>query len=152
MKKIIIITACVFYATIVQSQGCSDAGFCTINSFKPSTGEPQNAFYKNQFRIGVSGGSADHAITVFSAQVEYSRQINRSFSTDIRVVFLSQTGNNISTAGVSDVFANINYAVSKKVDLILGVKIPLSDANKQKNGLPLPMDYQSSLGTFDIIA
>jgi hypothetical protein len=151
MKKIITLTVCVFYATLVQSQGCSDAGFCTINSFKPSTGEAQTASYKNQFRIGVSGGSADHDITVLSALVEYSRQINKSFSADIRVAFLSQTGNNISTAGVSDVFANINYVVSKKVDLILGAKIPLSDANKQKNGLTLPMDYQSSLGTFDVI-
>jgi hypothetical protein len=67
------------------------------------------------------------------------------------VTFLSQSGNNISAAGVSDVFVNINYAISKKVDLILGAKIPLSDANKQKNGLTLPMDYQSSLGTFDVI-
>jgi hypothetical protein len=151
MKRIITIAGLVFCATIAKSQGCSDAGFCTINSFKPSIGETQSAPYKNQCRIGVSGGSADHNITVFSTLVEYSRQINKSFSADLRVGFLAQSGNNISTAGISDVFVNINYAVSKKVELILGAKIPLSDANKQKNGLNLPMDYQSSLGTFDVI-
>ena len=151
MKRIIAITAFVFCVTIVKSQGCSDAGFCTINSFKQSTGKTQAATYKNQFRIGASGGGADNDITVFSALVEYSRKINKSFSADLKVTFLSQSGNNISTAGLSDVFVNVNYAVSKKVDLILGAKIPLSDANKQKNGLTLPMDFQSSLGTFDVI-
>lgn len=151
MKRIVVITAFVFCNMIVKSQGCSDAGFCTINSFKPSAGKTQPATYKNQFRIGTSGGGADNDITVFSALLEYSRQINKSFSIDTKVVFLSQSGNSISVAGISDVFVTINYAISKKVELILGAKIPLSDANKQKNGLALPMDYQSSLGTFDVI-
>jgi hypothetical protein len=151
MKRIITITAFVFCTLGVKSQGCSDAGFCTINSFKQPTGNTQTANYKNQIRIGTSTGSADNDITIFSTLVEYSRQINNSFSTDIKVTFLSQSGNDISTAGLSDVFVNVNYAVSKKVDLILGAKIPLTDANKQKNGLTLPMDYQSSLGTFDVI-
>lgn len=109
------------------------------------------ANYKNQFRTGASAGSADNDITIYSASMEYSRQINKSFSADLKLTFLSQSGNNISTAGLSDVFVNINYAASKNVDLILGAKIPLSDANKKKNGLTLPMDYQSSLGTFDVI-
>ena len=149
--KIITLTAFVLCATIAKSQGCSDAGFCTINSFKTSAGKTQTGAYKNQFRIGASVGNADHDITILSASAEYSRQINKSFSADLKVTFLSQSGNNISTAGISDVFVNMNYAVSKIVDLVLGAKIPLSDANKQKNSLTLPMDYQSSLGTFDVI-
>ena len=35
---------------------------------------------------------------------------------------------------------------------IIGTKIPLMDGNRIKDNLSLPMDYQSSLGTFDIIA
>jgi hypothetical protein len=151
MKRIITIITFVFCATIAKSQGCSDAGFCTINSFKSTTGKTHSVNYNNQFRMGASVGSADNDITVFSTSVEYSRQLNKSLTADIKMTFLSQSGNNISTAGLSDIFANVNYAVSKKVELILGAKIPLSGANKQKNGLTLPMDYQSSLGTFDVI-
>ena len=35
--------------------------------------------------------------------------------------------------------------------LSVGAKIPLTDGNTLKDGLPLPMDYQSSLGTIDLI-
>jgi hypothetical protein len=68
MKRIITIAGLVFCATIAKSQGCSDAGFCTINTFKPSIGETQSSPFKNQCRIGVSGGSADHDITVFGSK------------------------------------------------------------------------------------
>jgi hypothetical protein len=34
----------------------------------------------------------------------------------------------------------------------LGVKIPLSQSNISEAGMPLPIQYQSSLGTFDVIA
>jgi hypothetical protein len=64
---------------------------------------------------------------------------------------LSQSGNGIQTAGLSDVFVNVNYAVSDKMELTAGAKVPLTDGNKKEDGLPLPMDYQSSLGTFDVI-
>lgn len=151
-KSIIILTALIFCYTIAKTQGCSDAGFCTINSFKPSADKMQTSAGKNQIRTGISVGSADNDITAFSALLEYSRQINKSFYVDTKVSFLSQSGNDISTAGISDIFINVNYAISKSVDVIIGVKIPLSDANKEKNGLTLPMDYQSSLGTFDIIS
>ncbi|MBT8349967.1 MAG: hypothetical protein KJO26_01860, partial [Deltaproteobacteria bacterium] len=38
-----------------------------------------------------------------------------------------------------------------KLNITLGAKIPLSNANNFLNSLPLPMDYQASLGTFDLI-
>jgi hypothetical protein len=151
MKDIFILSVFILSGLIAKSQGCSDAGLCTIHSFKPSGGKSDSSVSKNQFRIGISGGSADYDILVSGVLLEYSRQINRSFSVDSKIGLLSQSGNKINTAGFSDLFFNINYNTSKKIKLILGVKIPLSDANKQKNGLALPMDYQSSLGTVDLI-
>lgn len=151
MKKSIIIIGLIFCNEVTRSQGCSDAGFCTLNGFSPSGGYIQTAAYPNQLRIGISGGGADNDISVFSALLEYNRQLNKSFNIDARLVFLSQSGNNISVGGFSDVYINMNYAISEKSKIILGAKIPLSDANKQKDGRTLPMDYQSSLGTFDLI-
>jgi hypothetical protein len=37
------------------------------------------------------------------------------------------------------------------MNMTLGTKFPLSDGNAKKDGLSLPMDYQSSLGTVDLI-
>ena len=133
-----------------NAQGCSDAGFCTINSFKPGSTDSNKAL-KNQFKIGAFYGNADNSISVYGNYLEFNRQLNKSFGIDLKLTTLAQNGNGISTFGLSDAFINANYRANEKVRITLGAKLPLTNANNFKNGLPLPMDYQSSLGTFDLI-
>ena len=131
-------------------QGCSDAGFCTINSFKPNSSDSIKAL-NSQFKIGTFFGKADNSISVYGNYLEYNRQLNEKFGLDLKLTTLAQNGNNISVFGLSDVFVNANYKASEKLKITLGAKIPLSNANKSLENLPLPMDYQASLGTFDLI-
>lgn len=131
-------------------QGCSDAGFCTINSFKPNSTDSTEVI-NNQFKIGFFFGKADNSISVYGNYLEYNRQLGEKFGLDIKLAALAQNGNGISTYGLSDVFLNTNYKASEKIKITLGAKIPLSFANKSFKNLPLPMDYQASLGTFDLI-
>ncbi len=70
---------------------------------------------------------------------------------DFKLTSLDQNGNGISTFGISDLFISDNYTIRNIVKLTVGVKIPFNKANKKYDGWPLPMDYQSSLGTFDMI-
>lgn len=61
-----------------------------------------------------------------------------------------------STFNVGDIFGFVNYTVDpvrrNRLTILSGIKIPLSDANdKNSDGKPLPLDYQSSVGTFDLI-
>lgn len=138
------------YTGNVYSQGCSDAGVCTVHSFKPN-GLDSISENLNQFKVGVSYGAADYSIAVFGTYLEYNRQLNEKFGIDAKITSLSQSGNDISSFGLSDIYVNSNYRIGKKASLTLGVKIPLSDANKMEDGRALPMDYQSSLGTFDLV-
>lgn len=131
-------------------QGCSDAGFCTVNSFQPNNNDSIKA-YHNQIKTGIFFGKADNSIYVFGNYIEYNRQINDKFSFDAKLTTLVQNGNDVSTFGLSDLFLNANYRASEKLRFTLGAKIPLTDAGNSKNNLPLPMDYQSSLGTLDLI-
>ena len=131
-------------------QGCSDAGFCTINILKPNSNDSFSN-NSNQVKAGVFYGTADHSISVFGNYVEYNRQISKRFGLDIKITTLAQNGNGISTFGISDAFLTTNYSVNEKFGLTIGTKIPFSRSDKSQNNLPLPMDYQSSLGTFDII-
>ncbi len=133
----------------ILAQGCSDAGFCTINSFKPAGSETERL--GSQFKIGFSGGAADYSISAYGAYLEYNYLFNDNFSMDAKLTSLAQSGNEISTFHFSDVYLNANLKTSEQTSLTLGVKIPLMDANKMVDGLPLPMDYQASLGTFDLI-
>ncbi|XOV93102.1 MAG: hypothetical protein ACFHWX_00020 [Bacteroidota bacterium] len=131
-------------------QGCSDAGFCTINSFKPNSHGSAVAM-NNQVKIGAFYGQADYSIAVYGTYLDYSRQVNDQFGFDARLTTLAQNGNGIKVFGLSDLFVNANYKISESVTLTLGGKIPFSGADKTYNDLPLPLDYQASLGTFDLI-
>lgn len=135
----------------VNAQGCSDAGICTLNSFKPHAGDSLDGTFKNQFKIGLSYGLGDRGISVIANYLEYNRQLSEKFSADVKLTSISQSGNGISSLGLSDLFLNANVALSKHLSFTAGAKIPLNDANRQENGLALPLDYQTSLGTLDLI-
>ncbi len=140
-----------FGTTFSFAQGCSDAGFCTMNSFKPNNGEDSLQNFKNQLKVSAFYGLADNSISVFGNYVEFNRQLNNRLGFDVKMTTLAQNGNNISTFGLSDIFTNVNYKATEKIKFSLGAKIPLSNSSRSENNLPLPMDYQSSLGTFDLI-
>ena len=151
MKYIFIaLTLSTLSVSYTFGQGCSDAGFCTINSFKPNSTD-STKLVNNQLKVGAFFGKADNSISVYGSYLEYNRQLNNKFGLDAKLTTLAQNGNGISTFGLSDIFVNANYKVSERFKFTLGTKIPLSDANKTYNNLPLPMDYQASLGTLDLI-
>ena len=138
----------IFLAVDVYGQGCSDAGFCTLNSFKPHA---DSTTFSNMLKVGANVGVADHSIGIFGSYLEFNRKISKKLGADVKLTMLSQSGNNISAAGLSDVFVNFNYHAGDHFTFTAGVKMPLADGNKSRNGAALPMDYQSSLGTFDLI-
>jgi hypothetical protein len=144
------ITLLCLLTNYTYGQGCSDAGFCTINSFKPNSTDTTEVV-NNQFKIGAFFGKADNSISVYGNYLEYNRQLGKKFGLDAKLTTLAQNGNGISSFGLSDVFLNASYRASEKIKFTLGTKIPLSSANKSFDNLPLPMDYQASLGTFDIV-
>lgn len=150
-KFILIATILFAYgASYSYGQGCSDAGFCTINSFKPNSADSTEVL-NNQLKFGAFYGKADNSISVYGNYLEYNRQLSKKFGLDAKLTTIAQNGNGISAFGLSDIFVNANYKASEKVKLTLGAKLPLSNASKTYDNLPLPMDYQSSLGTFDLI-
>lgn len=142
----------------MQAQGCSDAGFCTLNNFKPATTAvvfdsllTQTTNYSNQIKVGASVGKADMNIIAIGFYLEYNRQLNNQLSVDAKVTGLSQNGQNISTTGISDAYLNLNYRPITNLGFTGGLKIPFSQGNNKINAVSLPMDYQYSLGTYDIL-
>lgn len=132
-------------------QGCSDAGFCTINSLKTDYDINKLGEKYNQLRVGVSNGKADHNIGIWAAYLEYSRLIKDKLSFAAKLTSISQSGSTATTTGLSDIFLSSTYLGVENTDFTLGLKIPLSDGNTKMDGLPLPLDHQTSLGTVDLI-
>ena len=133
-----------------RGQGCSDAGFCSLSSFKPG-GLDSNSRFRNQFKIGISYGSADHSISIFGTHLEYHRVLTKKLVLTSKLSSISQSGNGISAFGFSDLFLNVDYPIGEIGKVTFGFKLPLTNGSKLRDELPLPMDYQSSLGTPDLV-
>lgn len=152
LSFIVFTVLCIHLGTFQNSkaQGCSDAGFCTLESFKPHSGEHTKS-YLNQAKIGTFIGGADYSVFVYGAYWEYNRQINEKIGLDFKLTSLGQNGNDIQAFGLADLFVNTHIKLSENMVLTAGAKFPLMDASRSQDGLPLPMDYQASLGTLDLI-
>jgi hypothetical protein len=131
-----------------EAQGCSDAGACSIESLTPET--TANSL-QNEISVGVNAGRADHNIFVLGGHVGYSRKFGSSFSLDTRLTAVAQNGDDISSSGLGDLFVIANYKPSTFLTVSAGVKLPTNKADTVLAERDLPMDYQSSLGTLDLI-
>ena len=137
-------------SNFIYSQGCSDAGLCTVNSFQPNDNDTIKSC-KNQLKFGASTGRAANSIITIGGFIEYNRIINGKSSFDFKLTSLLQKDNNICVFGMSDLMVNFNYEIDQQLTFTVGAKAPMNSANRTYKGLPLPMDYQSSLGTYDLI-
>jgi hypothetical protein len=152
MRILIIICLFVIRSISALSQGCSDAGFCTLSSTMGTEPDSLLKAKSNSLKVGFSYGRADYGITILASYLEYTRKWNDHISTDVKLTGISQRGDAYSSIGFSDIFITANYEWWNGSTATLGVKLPLTDGNDKLNDLALPMDYQTSLGTIDLIA
>jgi hypothetical protein len=147
---ILLLFSCVFLIHTANSQGCSDAGFCSLDGIQNSDSEIKS--YKNLFTIGSSYGIGDHNITIVAPYFSYQRSLGENLSISTKLTAIQQSSEYTENSGFSDVFVIANYRLSDKAKLTAGAKLPLSDGNQLNNlADAFPLDFQPSLGTTDII-
>ena len=135
------------------SQGCSDAGFCSVgNTFLVAKQE-----YKNTIETGLGFAAGEEDVTILSSYVTYMRQVNSRLALSMKLTFASADGELGNNANLGDIYLTGNYALASKAEnqkwsLLFGVKAPLTNANDKVDNRPAPMVYQSSLGTVDLIS
>lgn len=137
-----------------SAQGCSDAGFCSIgNLAQQKTNVPNKKHLTVQFPAGIG----DEQVFVFSPAIQYDNQLNKKWAIQAKLTANYAEGDLGSAAGLGDVYLSGTYSFPNKenewnLSATLGSKLPLDQANLKTNGRSLPMQYQSSLGTIDLIA
>jgi hypothetical protein len=144
-------------ASTTFGQGCSDAGFCTMGAMKPD--QPFNKkidFKLRSMELSFYRGTTPVSAKIFVATADLNFGINPRNSLQIKIPYLSAEGNLGSTRGISDISLcytrNIYASERFELNLSLGGKIPTNKSNLTQDGKPLPMYYQTSLGTYDVIA
>lgn len=144
--------------TSVFSQGCSDAGFCTMGAMRPD----QPFSKKLNIRLRSVSLTQYIGLTKFDDKIlsyiaEANVGISDRWQAQIKLPYTFVQGPLANTQGIGDISLSLTRTLVQKTEwqlnATLGAKIPTNDANfKNDTGLALPMYYQSSLGTYDIIA
>jgi hypothetical protein len=154
----------VMMALIIQAtgQGCSDAGFCTMGAMKPD--QPYNKKVPIRLRsmeVSFYRGTTTLSPVVYVATLDASFSIldSKTFF-QVKLPFQAVHGNFGNTSGLGDISLcltrNIFSSEEYDINISLGGKIPSNDADLKEDfegaERSLPMYYQTSLGTYDIIA
>jgi hypothetical protein len=160
LKQLLLFLTFFAVGTHAWSQGCSDAGFCTMGAMKPD--QPFNKkmqFKLRSMEVSFYRGTTTTTPVIYVATADLNFGITARSSLQIKVPYLFvRSGNLGETNGVSDLSLCYTRSLytSEKFDLnfSVGGKIPTNQADKTSDkfpGEPLPMYYQTSLGTYDFI-
>ena len=139
-----------------NAQGCSDAGVCTIHSFKNNT-EKFDTVEKNnnEVTVGFAFGKGERSTSNYTQYLEYTRSLTDKTSVTGKIGFSEIRGELANTSGLGDLFLSVNHAFDTKhkwqKSFVAGLKIPFNNADIVEEGIHLPMPYQTSLGTTDLV-
>lgn len=150
MKRKVLIIVWLLLINFAYSQGCSDAGICTINK-----GFQQGEItFKNDLEISAIYSLGEADLVYVSPYVSYTKRFNERYSFTSKVTFSTATGSFGTRSQFGDAFLVGNYVFKEKNNrqwsALLGFKFPFTASNLKINGYSLPLDYQSSLGTIDV--
>lgn len=159
MQRLLILLfySCLYFTC--YGQGCSDAGFCTMGAMKPD--QPYNKKTPIKLRtieLNMYRGQTTLSPAVYVATIDANFSVFGSKnSIQVKLPYQAVHGNLSTTNGLGDISLcytrNIISNDKFDINISVGGKIPSNNADLKddKTGLPLPMYYQTSLGTYDFI-
>ena len=130
-----------------------------IDSIKANSNLRKDLLLKSPrfiFNYLISYGSGDNKTSIITNNLEINyRLINKKMYAQLKVPYIGISGNLGDTKGLGDLTFSLSYtAIRKKkksLNLVAGVKIPTTESNFSSNNKPLPMAYQTSLGSRDAL-
>ena len=154
MKSIILSLFILLTCTKVVAQGCSDAGACSLD-FYYTQNETDGIDYKNSLKFGNVVALGEQNTFINSNYLMLTRQVSKNLSAELKITSAYINGKLGSNFNVGDIFIKGSYfwktILKTNISFLAAVKIPLKNGNFTKNGTSLPMVYQTSLGTFDLV-
>jgi len=134
-------------------QGCSDAGFCSMGSIKSSQ---NNDTLHSAIGISQNIGLGEESVLILNTQIEMKLMPWNNGLISVKAPYAFVSGNLGTINGPGDLTISYTHKIIEDDDyyvmLNLGGKIPSNASNKRNQaGKPLPMGYQISLGTSDLI-
>ncbi len=141
-------------------QGCSDAGVCTAGPLGDISITSDNGAlgfdHRHDARMTFSYAVGEQGTVIVQAIPEVTLRISPRIRLQARVPYMSISGDLGSNNGLGDPLITGSYAIinndPRKLEAIIGVKFNSGEATATDDRLrPLPMPYQTSLGTRDLL-
>jgi len=155
MKQLFLTLSLVLFSTQFFAQGCSDAGFCSVGAIQHTD------TIKHELIVGGTYEKADFDVTVTNPFIQYNANINRYWNISAKLNFRYAADGNRCVSGFGDALASINYRLelqddNQELHFTVGGKFPLSKPDETRKffettGVATPMDFQTTLGTYDLI-
>ncbi|MBL0743951.1 hypothetical protein [Chryseolinea lacunae] len=147
-----------FHSHTTRAQGCSDAGFCTMGAMKPD--QPFNkkiALKLRSMEISFYRGTTTLTPVIYVATADLNFGLNAKTSFQVKLPYQMARGQLGNTSSLGDISLcltrNIRSTEKYDINFSFGGKLPSNNSNKHDaEGNALPMYYQTSLGTYDLIA
>lgn len=151
---IVIVVAGIFSGLNTYGQGCSDAGVCTVGIM---SGNDFSDEQQRRFRLGLGYniGQGDAGTKVNTILLEGNVNISSKLFVQFKIPYLMVDGNLGKTSGLGDITLSVNGVLKQSRDHrfegFAGFRIGTGKADLEADGKPLPMVYQTSLGTTDLL-
>ncbi len=110
----------------------------------------------NSFEFSSYYGLGEHNTLIMINQFEGNfNLIDKKLYAQVKIPYAAIFGNLGTNSGLGDLTMSLSYLPYKRamsnLSLALGVKIPANSSDLSHNGRPLPMVYQTSLGSTDLL-
>jgi hypothetical protein len=137
------------------SQGCSDAGVCTLGGMKSG----QNDMEKFSIALNTQYGLGEQGVGILSPQLELFAKTGTLSGIQLKLPYIFTNGNLGTNSSFGDITLGYTQRSEEKNDKIFGFNIGLKFATGSTNALytksalpiSLPMPYQTGLGTNDLL-
>ena len=137
-------------------QGCSDAGFCTMGAMRP--GQP----YSNNIKIVLKSVEMSQYVGVtrfddliYATTLDFNVGISNKDAAQFKLPYMAAEGPLGQSSGLGDLSVSYTRILIKEIEYQLnitgGAKIALGNSDKTFEDKSLPMYYQQSLGTNDLV-
>lgn len=154
--------------SISFGQGCSDAGFCTMGAMRPSQVYTKKINFKlKSLEFGYYRGKTTLSPVVNDAIVDFTFGVTEKTNLQVKLPYQWVSGNLGETSGLADISLSVTHNLKTEenyhINGTIGFKIPTNNADLDEDvkgefitdgyegPTDLPMYYQTSLGTFDLV-
>lgn len=167
MKKLLLLLFLVPVSFYAQGQGCSDAGFCSMGAMRPSQVYTKAINFKlRALEFSYYKGETTLTPTVNAATLDFTFGINEKTNVQFKLPYQWVKGSLGETSGIADlslsISRNLHSTDKYHINGTIGAKIPTNNGDIEDganteffsdgvSSTDLPMYYQTSLGTFDLV-